>query len=110
MEISSYHAVSPVMAKFEKNVKGKKNITERSKVSWVKSKTVYQTQQQNNEHQAANEIDHDRKARQQKYRFLPDPTYNMDYFQFNNLPPRHKITKIKVRNDFEIFFNFILSF
>jgi hypothetical protein len=92
MEISSYHA-APITnqpnsgkesSKLMRNQKGGKNV----------SKIVYQTQP--NEVQIGTEIEHDRKTRQQKYGFLPDPTFNPENYS-QSIPFRHKIAKIKVK-------------
>jgi hypothetical protein len=96
MEISSFHApiTNPSNGKESsklRNQKGKPNIRE---ISWVKSKIGHQTQP--NEVQIVTQIEHDRKARQQKYGFLPDPTFNPENYS-QAIPFRHKIAKIKVK-------------
>jgi hypothetical protein len=107
MEISSYHA-APITnqstgkesSKLRNQKGGKPNARE---ISWVKSKIVHQTQP--NEVQIVTQIEHDRKVRQQKYGFLPDPTFNPENYS-QAIPFRHKIAKIKVKTLCSKYFGF----
>lgn len=96
MEISSYRA-SPIFVSFDKKKSLEQNEFNIPK-KWFKSKTSLQVEDPNIVKR--NELEREREKRQQKFRFLPNPTYNPEYsyefFDLNPVPIRHKIMKIKV--------------